>query len=439
MNTATIPVQLPRSACSNIINLIGVVAFFCAVFYCRNAKIDVVYSTLITVGAYGAVILLLEVIFLRTPLRPSTGLDFSEFRFDVARVFYKLVGLNACYTFLAIVYWGCPVYSGGFFNDYYRAVAIVLPYLVLIAVPYVAFVDGFMKQPEDNYYWFGRLLLFKSRGTSWKALGQLLLGWIVKGYFLPLMFVFMVGDEKFLLSLDLTNKKMTFLNIYHPTITLFFLLDLLAATAGYMLTFRLLDTHIRSSEPTFLGWFVCLFCYDPFNDIYMTNYFGYAGGDDRWIQWLQDSPQLLMLWGSLIFLAIAVYSIAGLNFGIRFSNLTHRGVLTNGMYRFTKHPEYISKNMFWWMTFVPFISFVNNPISVIETARMCLLMGGVNLIYFLRARTEERHMSRDPVYVQYALWMNENGAFAWLGRLIPFFRYKAPVGWESFPVYMGIK
>jgi hypothetical protein len=49
-----------------------------------------------------------------------------------------------------------------------------------------------------------------------------------------------------------------------------------------------------------------------------------------------------------------------------------------------------------------------------------------NFIYFMRARTEERHLSRDPVYVEYALWMNDHGALRFLGRLFPILKYKPP-------------
>ena len=34
-------------------------------------------------------------------------------------------------------------------------------------------------------------------------------------------------------------------------------------------------------------------------------------------------------------------------FSFRFSNLTHRGIITSGPYRFTKHPSYVSKNIAW--------------------------------------------------------------------------------------------
>jgi hypothetical protein len=53
---------------------------------------------------------------------------------------------------------------------------------------------------------------------------------------------------------------------------------------------------------------------------------------------------------------------------------------------------------------------------------------GVNALYWLRARTEERHLSRDSVYVQYALWMEEHGFLRPVTRLpgLGFLRYRVP-------------
>ncbi len=48
--------------------------------------------------------------------------------------------------------------------------------------------------------------------------------------------------------------------------------------------------------------------------------------------------------------------------------------------------------------------------------RNCLLLVGVNIIYFLRAKTEERHLSRDPAYVEYSNWIESNGLYAILRR-----------------------
>lgn len=432
--------QLPKSFGSNIINLMGLFVFFSAVFCCREAGYNGVPATIICTGVYGAFVIGLEVIFLRTPARAGTGLSFSRYHWSADRVFFKLAGLYACYGFVALLYWQLDRYRDSFFEPYWLALDIMMPYVAMVAVPYVALVDGFMKNPEDNYYCLGRLLLAFRLETTWRALGQLLLGWVVKGYFLPLMFIYFVGDIDYMMELDLSDTNITFLNVFRPFVSLVFVLDLLAAVAGYALTFRLFDTHIRSVEPTVLGWLVCLACYDPFNGVFLGLYADYRGHDERWIEWLEPmNSYLLMLWGGMTFLAILVYSVAGMNFGVRFSNLTHRGVMTNGMYRYTKHPEYISKNFFWWTTFIPFAA-VGDGGGFFTAIQYMLLMTVVNMTYFLRARTEERHMSRDPVYVEYALWMNEHGVFAWLGKAIPFFRYKPPANWEQLPYpYTGIK
>ncbi|OAG62503.1 putative membrane domain protein [Burkholderia pseudomallei] len=42
----------------------------------------------------------------------------------------------------------------------------------------------------------------------------------------------------------------------------------------------------------------------------------------------------------------------------------------------------------------------------------------VNLLYWLRAKTEERHLMRDPDYRAYAEWIARHGMFARLGRML---------------------
>ena len=57
-----------------------------------------------------------------------------------------------------------------------------------------------------------------------------------------------------------------------------------------------------------------------------------------------------------------------------------------------------------------------------------LLLFAFNVIYFLRAKTEEANLSSDPVYVQYAEWMETNGLFAWVSGYpaLKFLRYRKP-------------
>ena len=48
---------------------------------------------------------------------------------------------------------------------------------------------------------------------------------------------------------------------------------------------------------------------------------------------------------------------------------------------------------------------------------------GSRLYYYFKSRQE---LLRDPAYVAYALWINEHGLLAWLGRVAPILRYAPP-------------
>lgn len=96
-----------------------------------------------------------------------------------------------------------------------------------------------------------------------------------------------------------------------------------------------------------------------------------------------------------------------MSFGTRFSNLTNRGIVVHGPYRFLKHPAYVAKNLSWWLISIPFVAHG----SIQENARACLLLGVMNLVYYLRAKTEERHLRADPAYRIYVRW---------IGRFSPF-------------------
>ena len=78
--------------------------------------------------------------------------------------------------------------------------------------------------------------------------------------------------------------------------------------------------------------------------------------------------------------------------GFRFSNLTNRGIVAGGPYRFIRHPAYFAKNVAWWLE-NPFVW--NNLFA---------LFGLViwNIVYVLRAITEEKHLQNDKAYQEYS-------------------------------------
>ncbi len=165
-----------------------------------------------------------------------------------------------------------------------------------------------------------------------------------------------------------------------------------------------------------------MICYPPFWPFIYDHFLPYDAHAVFWGPWFEPFPPIYWLWGSMIMVSLAVFSWATIMFGLRFSNLTHRGIITSGPYRWSKHPAYLSKIVSYWMIALPFIA-ATGPA---DAARACVMLALLSFIYFLRARTEERHLSRDPAYVAYALWMNEHGLLRWLGNAAPFLRYRAP-------------
>jgi protein-S-isoprenylcysteine O-methyltransferase Ste14 len=206
--------------------------------------------------------------------------------------------------------------------------------------------------------------------------------------------------------------------------------DTTFATVGYVFTMKPLDAHIRSANPYAAGWMAALVCYPPF--VMMTgngplNYRYATYSEDGWGRWFDGHPALLAGWGLVLVALTAIYAWATIAFGPRFSNLTHRGVLTHGPYAWTKHPAYLSKNVFWWLSTLPFIVTTGN---INDSVRNTFVLGVVNGVYYWRARTEERHLMADPAYREYAAWAAEHApitrALTRLWRVNPLRRSSGP-------------
>ncbi|MBV9947519.1 MAG: hypothetical protein JOZ69_11760 [Myxococcales bacterium] len=378
-------------------------------------------STRVLLAAVAVPIVILDVLVLRVHRRASTGLDWWRQESPrLERVLTKLLGLAVTVGLIALAYWTFPEYHGSFYDPLWGILYDYRWALVLTAILYFAMLDGVMRDPYDAYWQLGRVALLRPRDAKTFDVANHFRGWLVKAFFFPLMFVWLSGSVRSLVSFDFAGAAVDNVRVYDYLNTLVFGLDLLFTTAGYALSLRIIDTQIRTAEPTMYGWIVALFCYQPFYSLFERMYVPYGGGVD-FAAWLHPYPTLKWIWAGAIVALISIYTLATVAFGVRFSNLTHRGILTGGPYRFTKHPAYITKNLSWWLVSVPFM---HGPFLV--GLQHCLALGCINMIYFLRARTEERHLSRDPDYVAYALWMNEHGVLAFLGRWVPLLRYRPP-------------
>jgi protein-S-isoprenylcysteine O-methyltransferase Ste14 len=370
-------------------------------------------AALATILVTAAAINLTDIVLARAHLRLSTGIDYSCDDPSLARTGCKLVGLGASLGLVGVFYWLAPEYHDAFYGPFYGLLAIVMPIWLLLALPYFYFVDRHMRDPHDGYWHLGRAAMLRFEDVDRGTIIQHLLGWLVKGFFLPLMFVYFCNGLDNLLALDI-RTLMSFPHWYEFLYGLVFLVDVGLASMGYLLALRVMDTHLRSAEPTLLGWLVAVICYEPFVALVSLHYLAYSGGL-VWGDWLAGSPVLYVLWGTTILGLVIIYGWSTVMFGGRFSNLTHRGIITSGPYRWTRHPAYLAKNLSWWMISVPFIS----QGSPGEAVRSCLLLLALNGVYWLRAKTEERHLSRDPVYRQYSRYIDRHGLFRSLRRISP--------------------
>lgn len=186
--------------------------------------------------------------------------------------------------------------------------------------------------------------------------------------------------------------------------------DVLIALFGYVFASNWLSNRIQSVDSTWSGWLICLICYPPFLFIYqilLSQVDSYT-----WKDWA-DGQWYYYVWMFFIVISWVLYWLSHAHFGFKFSNLTWRGLVDTGLYKYFKHPAYLFKNIYWWIFTVPFFGvfgwdFVKNILVLII----------INLIYFLRAKTEERHLREFKEYRDYEEKIKNNGFFSKLKKMV---------------------
>jgi protein-S-isoprenylcysteine O-methyltransferase Ste14 len=350
-------------------------------------------------------------------LRPSTGIDWSLRRpldavLPLAVV--KLCGLWSTWALLGAFYGIARWYWDGSYLFAMQVLVFASIPLVALSVPYVIWLDRYLIDPRDGTWHFGAFVLGGGviGREQWDsaAIAKHWRAWAIKGFFGAFMISILPPGFAQVVESNPAQMIANPVEFFTLLVALMFVIDVQIGTVGYLLTLRPLDAHIRSGNPLLAGWLAALVCYPPFvwgiigSDRQVLNYEYAAPG---WAHWFVGNDALLWVWGGVLIVLTGIYAWATVIFGIRFSNLTYRGVLTNGPYRFTRHPAYLSKNLFWWASALPFL--VTSG-SVLDALRNSVFLLIVNGIYYWRARTEEAHLlAEDPKYVEYHAWMAEHG------------------------------
>jgi protein-S-isoprenylcysteine O-methyltransferase Ste14 len=175
--------------------------------------------------------------------------------------------------------------------------------------------------------------------------------------------------------------------LFWAAFQLILFVDTFLFTIGYIVEIPALRNRIRSVDPTFFGWAICLACYPPFND-FTTRFFAWQSAD--FPQFQGDAAHFAA--NTLLLTALGVYSWATVALGFKASNLTNRGIVGRGPYAVVRHPAYVAKNFAWWIGALPLLGSELASANYSGFAYSLLSLAGWTTIYALRAITEERHL-----------------------------------------------
>ncbi len=413
----------PKSDVSSAVGLVGLAGLVLWILLCRNWPVLVEtfglsgpqeplsgpYAALTGMALIGLLMAAWSVLVDKVHRRPSTGIDWTKRRplsetRDISIT--KLAGLWITWALIGALYCLCRWYWDGQYLFAMDVLAAAAPPMVLLSIPYILWLDRVMIEPRDHSWHFGAMLIGREAWDveqvkkHWRA-------WAIKGFFGAFMISILPGGFNNIVLADFGAMLNEPVWLGTTLIEFLFLVDVQIGTVGYLFTLRPLDAHIRSGNPFVAGWLAALVCYPPFAWGMLGTILNYQHSTADWSYWMQSYPALLWAWAGLLVLLTGAYAWATVIFGIRFSNLTYRGVLTNGPYRFTRHPAYLSKNLFWWCSVLPFL--VTNG-SFVDMVRNTFFLGCVSGIYYWRARTEEAHLlGEDPKYRAYYDWMGQHG------------------------------
>jgi protein-S-isoprenylcysteine O-methyltransferase Ste14 len=407
----------PRSAVSTGTGVVGLIGLLLWVGIARTFGMDGSYAALVNLAACGVPMLLWALLVDKVHRHPSTGMDWSAarpWRETIDTSLTKLAGLWVTWGVIALIYGTGRFYWEGNFAFAMWCLQTAAPALFAISIPYIILLDRYAVDPRDGCWAFGAWLMGPGSEADRPAIYNHLRSWGVKAFFLPFMLAIVPPGFGDFIRGDVSRVLHDPVVLANWLITFMFMIDVAFATVGYILALKPLDSHIRTAMPYAAGWMSALICYPPFVLMGPGGPLDYHPGTSEWSAWFAGHPVILSLFGVVLVALTAIYAWATVTFGFRFSNLTNRGILTNGPYAWSRHPAYLSKNLFWLISVIPFLS----TGSLVDAARATIIMSMVAGVYYWRAKCEERHLGNDPAYVEYSAWMERNAPvprfFRWL-------------------------
>jgi protein-S-isoprenylcysteine O-methyltransferase Ste14 len=403
----------PRSAVSAGVGLAGLAGLILWTCVARAYGFSGPNASLCSLLACGGPMILWSLLVDKVHRSPDNRIDWASpprpLGVSIDTSIVKLAGLWATWAAIGALYYVARWYWDGAYLFSMKVLGMSAVPMLLVSIPYVIWLDRRLRDPRDGAWHFGQLVIGRNALVDRDRIEEHLRAWTVKAFFLAFMIAIVPGNWSETINRSSEIIVANIVELSGWLVSAMFMVDVTFATVGYVLTIKPLDSHIRSANPYAAGWMAALICYPPFilmNDGGPLDYRIGTAGNDAWAYWFAAYPLLMALFGFVLVLLTALYAWATVAFGMRFSNLTHRGIITHGPYAWSKHPAYLAKNLFWWLSFLPFLVTSGN---VGDAIRNTAIMAAVSGVYYWRARTEERHLGADPAYRDYAEWMDRHG------------------------------
>jgi protein-S-isoprenylcysteine O-methyltransferase Ste14 len=280
---------------------------------------------------------------------------------------------------------------------------------------------------RDSYYEFGLFATGAWKNIDWENFKTGIWSWFIRGFFLPMNFCTAVSMFENLrnstnLELFLINSPIT---ISYPIIeNIIFLMLIIAIIPGYYFSSRLLGTNGVSISQTWPAWIVTLWFYPPFNIMINNSWIDYTHeivkGQQNWISIFGNSPITIYFIATILITMGLIHFWGEAILGMRASVNTNKGIITNGPFKYTKHPIYVSKVVAWFLATLPFIS----TTSFLQNTKFFIAFCCVAAGYTFRSYFEEKFLATDSTYVAYARYIDQKGVLRFINKIFPFMSFE---------------
>jgi protein-S-isoprenylcysteine O-methyltransferase Ste14 len=366
--------------------------------------------------------------------------DLSEV---LKHVFIKYLGVVAGILIIFFFYWFIPEYDElKYLQPILEVRDFVLILTLLFAFPMIFLSEYFLGHKNDGTYNLGLFLSLQIDKIHWLKLRDGFLEWTIRTFFLTLNFTSSVFSIKFYRENPLSFMDMSYVDMILRIEVLIFLLIIIVITPGYFFSWRFIGSENKVIDSTWFGWTFLLICYQPFITPFFNDTFQYwpevskAGNSPMWAYLFNGNEVMLLVLGFGIVWGAWIHYLGEAVVGIRSSNLGNRGVVTNSVFAWTKHPVYVSKFLVWFCLTLPFF----NGATVLESLQLGIAFLVVVGIYLNRTLSEERILANDPDYRKYAYYMDQHSVFAFMGRLFPAMTFEWRYNyWKRAGFYEGKK